>query len=970
MICRAVSYSKVMLELINVKKTFKTKGGEVHALGGISVRFPQKGLVFVLGRSGSGKSTLLNIIGGLDAPDEGEIKICGKSVRDFSPTDFDSYRNSHVGFVFQDYNVLDEFDISENVLLASELQGKTVDKERVAAILRDVGLDGFEKRKPSTLSGGQKQRVAIARSLIKDPRIILADEPSGALDSETGNQIFSVFKKLSKKRLVIIVSHDRVSAEKYGDRIIELEDGKIINDVSIKRDSSEGTILCDENSRKDFLFFDKNISPVSVKDIKDFLDNTDGECVILKGRELVGHVKEIVSSRNDIRVFENTSESEIETVCDPPDFVRAKLPFRKAFRIGVSALKTKPVRLFLTVILSVAAFIAFGLFSTIMLYDEEQVLCKSFINSDHDNIALKKAYKAVVSYESWGNPTSYEEEREALFTQNEVNALGGKNAVGAFRWQVRAENICVADTENYYSGDIEKAAYVPEDSSLRKTVIIGKYPQKPDEICISGYLADVIVNAEVYQMAADGLSNKLQADTTNGVIGTELLLDGRPFTVCGIFDSGKIPSKYEELKRSKETTALYYNFRSYMSESLHRVVFVSSDFACKLKEKLLEEHTSAAGFFDTVSDGYYLTNEPDFAVDNESGEKWYGYTDKFSVYGENESQRTVCLFGGDLQERDIVVPLKFFSELCDRISLPGQQADKIAELRQVLKKINLSVNDDHSTNKELMAYVKNLVISIGENVFEIQMYKEFFDAEAGKNVLDNLGKFRIRGFYLEEDSGVYCSQGFYSGLTVSFTAHNVSTNYIPEENAFYQYIVMPKPTSMQEMSSVLKNIDTADGKTDIIYGIESEIYDNVKSVNKTVKSFSVAFVYVGLVFMAFSVLQLLNFITASVSAKKKEIGILRAIGARKADVFNIFMAESAVIAGICLFLACVGTLICTEVLNAALGSRFGLAATVFVFGPVPTLLMAGIAVFVALAGTFFPVYIYALKNPVDIIRSS
>ena len=222
-----------MLEIKNLCKTYKTKGGVVvKALDDVSIKFPETGMVFLLGKSGSGKSTLLNVTGGLDTPDSGEIIIKGRNSKTFSGADFDSYRNTFIGFIFQEYNILNEFNIEQNISLALQLQGKKNDKEAVDNILKQVDLQGYGKRKPNTLSGGQKQRIAIARALIKNPEIIMADEPTGALDSNTGKQVFDTLKKLSESKLVIIVSHDRDFAEIYGDRIIELADGKVIRDVT------------------------------------------------------------------------------------------------------------------------------------------------------------------------------------------------------------------------------------------------------------------------------------------------------------------------------------------------------------------------------------------------------------------------------------------------------------------------------------------------------------------------------------------------------------------------------------------------------------------------------------------------------------------------------------------------------------------------------------------------------------------
>ena len=222
-----------MLEVKNLTKVYKTKGGaDVNALDGVTMRFPETGMVFLLGKSGSGKSTLLNVCGGLDSPTSGEIIVKGRSSKNFSQSDFDSYRNTFIGFIFQEYNILNEFSVEDNIALALELQGKPKDKKAIAELLEEVDLTGYAKRKPNTLSGGQKQRIAIARALVKQPEIIMADEPTGALDSATGKQVFDTLKKLSKTKLIVVVSHDRDFAEQYGDRIIELKDGKIISDIT------------------------------------------------------------------------------------------------------------------------------------------------------------------------------------------------------------------------------------------------------------------------------------------------------------------------------------------------------------------------------------------------------------------------------------------------------------------------------------------------------------------------------------------------------------------------------------------------------------------------------------------------------------------------------------------------------------------------------------------------------------------
>jgi len=221
-----------VIELKNITKVYnEKKDNELKALKGVNLTLGENGLTFIIGKSGSGKSTLLNVLGGLDGYTSGEIIINGKSTKEFKEKDWDAYRNTFMGFVFQEYNLLDSYNIADNVKLSLELQGKKVTDQEVEKILNKVGLNDIQKRKPNELSGGQKQRVAIARTLIKNPDILLCDEPTGNLDSETSKQIFELLKEISKEKLVVIVSHDLDAANRYGDRIVKIADGEIVEDT-------------------------------------------------------------------------------------------------------------------------------------------------------------------------------------------------------------------------------------------------------------------------------------------------------------------------------------------------------------------------------------------------------------------------------------------------------------------------------------------------------------------------------------------------------------------------------------------------------------------------------------------------------------------------------------------------------------------------------------------------------------------
>ena len=224
-----------MLRLINIKKNYIMKYQDpVRALRGISVNFRRNEFVAILGPSGCGKTTLLNIIGGLDRYSEGDLVIKNKSTKNYNDRDWDTYRNHSVGFVFQAYNLIGHQSVCKNVELALTIAGisKKERRERAYAALEKVGLKGMEKKKPNQLSGGQMQRVAIARALVNNPEILLADEPTGALDSETSVQIMDLLKEVAQDRLVVMVTHNPDLAEKYATRIVNMFDGVITGDTN------------------------------------------------------------------------------------------------------------------------------------------------------------------------------------------------------------------------------------------------------------------------------------------------------------------------------------------------------------------------------------------------------------------------------------------------------------------------------------------------------------------------------------------------------------------------------------------------------------------------------------------------------------------------------------------------------------------------------------------------------------------
>ncbi len=245
-----------MLKLKNIKKNYVTSNEVVKALKGINIEFRKSEFVAILGPSGCGKTTLLNIIGGLDKYTSGDLVIDDVSTKKYKDRDWDTYRNHRIGFVFQNYNLITHQSVLANVELALTLSGvdKKNRRKKAIQVLEKVGLKDQIHKKPNQLSGGQMQRVAIARALVNDPDIILADEPTGALDTKTSVQIMEILKDISKDKLIIMVTHNPDLAEKYATRIINLLDGEITNDTkpyNSKNDIKDGV----DNNKKTSMSF-------------------------------------------------------------------------------------------------------------------------------------------------------------------------------------------------------------------------------------------------------------------------------------------------------------------------------------------------------------------------------------------------------------------------------------------------------------------------------------------------------------------------------------------------------------------------------------------------------------------------------------------------------------------------------------------------------------------------------------------
>ncbi len=357
-----------MIKVQDLTKIYKSKNrGQCVALDHISFTLPDNGMVFVLGKSGSGKSTLLNLLGGLDEFEDGEIFFEEERLSYFTQQDFYDYRCRHIGFVFQDFHLLEELTIEENIALVLDLESAE-HGDLITNALKKVNMEQYAARYPRELSGGQKQRIAMARAIVKDPEVILCDEPTGNLDAENSRQILELLKEFSKTKLVIIVSHNLHDAETYSDRILELLDGKImrdearregyVNDFSI----SEGTLLLPYNKTLSEEQIDNLVSGIRSGEVEKVVQNDDGFYPV---------------GEMEFRGRKYTRRS-------------FGMSFKNTMRLTRVMMRNQYMRFFLTALTATLIVSCFAVFQSFLNYDVNTTLSNAMIDNGFAVMAYQK----------------------------------------------------------------------------------------------------------------------------------------------------------------------------------------------------------------------------------------------------------------------------------------------------------------------------------------------------------------------------------------------------------------------------------------------------------------------------------------------------------------------------------------------------------------------------------------------------
>ncbi len=1003
-----------MIEVIHLRKSYRPKRGvPVTAVDDVSIRFPQTGMVFLLGRSGSGKSTLLNLLGGLDRYDSGDIRINGVSTKEYSQADFDSYRNASVGFIFQEYNILPEFTVGANIALAIELQGRKATSEEIERILRQVDLVGYGDRRPNELSGGQSQRVAIARALVKNPKIILADEPTGALDSATGKQVFDTLKRLSETKLVVIVSHDREYSEQYADRIIELADGRVISDVEKKNTerTEESTPVFSDGSYRvpgEYRLTEEDLAAVN-----EYLASEDRKSLLIR--------VDSAMSRN--YHFETTEQPEILGTGEV-NRIRSHLPLARAARIAVGTLSHKKVRLVFTVLMSVIAFVLFGCVATLIGYRYEDSVTKVFREEGVKSVYIQKQTKYIFS--SDGDESDWIEQFN--FTAAELDQLreladgkvyplrciagltveapdgegGSPNGDG----NNPVDMLNFSDSAEFFEIDEEILA------QLGCKLETGSLPDgSKDEIAISKIMYEMCRNRA---LLGGGKIPKMSE-----MIGSTVRMsNGRELVITGIIDTGLDYMRY--------FTALVeavneFSDRTIISVAMIKALVMMSDFQYDIASNLAGKNLVGRGFVDRQPEGEFVYRG------SVRGKEYYNYDFSTSLFGDiadidrypntdihpgtpedSEEFPTAglseveCYFS--CSQMRVFLAEHITTDILEDLGINAavqveyERLKKKAEERRKKEAEEAGESADATLSQAMKAAQDQ---DGNENTGKMTKREEALEQEYYETAIRSVLRsatpeqivtlaeryLSVRPMYLYYDNTQ--SRTYYEEnrvlLKVLGIVNDVSDDSVTERLPYYGVLFIHEKDMPDFGITKAKNVTGAmlvlpesdDALRDIVrycnegngtdrYQIVTKFNTELSVVDEMMETIKKVLLYMGAFFACFAMILFASFITSSIANKKHDVGILRAIGSKGNDVFRIFGSESCMIAFLCFLISAVLTGLLTSLGNRVILGT--LHVSILNFGPVQVLLIFAIAFGTALIASFLPVLFFSRKRPIDVIR--
>lgn len=927
-----------MLELKNIVKTYETGDLKQDALRSVSISFRENEFVSILGQSGSGKTTMLNIIGGLDRYTSGDLIINGVSTKKYKDADWDFYRNNSIGFVFQSYNLIPHQSVLANVELALTLAGvsKKERKQRAIAVLKKVGLGDHMHKKPNQMSGGQMQRVAIARALINNPDILLADEPTGALDSETSIQIMELLKEIAKDKLVIMVTHNPELAEKYSTRIVKLLDGRITSD-SNPYTSNEVPAVQQKRKKISMSFFTAlslSFNNLRTKKGRTLLTSFAGSIGIIG-------IALILALSTGMSTY--ISDVQKDTMASYPLTISAE-----------------------TIDLSGVLGQRREMISERSGTDSKDVEEPSGIYADYADIAFREEMASSIIENNLTEFKKYLDDPDS-----EIQQYLGENGV-------------------IYTYDVKFSVYSYDADGM-----LVNSDTDADDVYSAGNGSD---NTGGIRSRAGIMSAALGSVSSSGAENfSELMAGANNETVSQVVtDSydvlyGNWPENYDEV-------VLVLNENNGISAgTLYQLGLITAEQYENAVEKMESgEETDEIrfGYEDVCGHTFYLVPACDHYVENEDGTFTYLGDDTLEEEQLLENAVELKIAGivrpvEDAENAAISTAVAYTSKLTDYVIARTNESAVITAQEakpeiNVLTGMDFEAPDDDTKAADAKEYIETLGVSDKASLYKMVMYYNTQNAEESENAQGNNPAENSAGSMSMDENTMAAALDQWlakdpdKDILITFYDEYIAGSTYEENMEAFGKVSYDAPASI---SIYADSFEAKDAIAECIINYNETVSDDaqitytdyVALLTSSITMIIDGISYVLIAFVAISLVVsciMIGIIThISVMERTKEIGILRALGASKRNISQVFNAETFII-GCCAGLLGIGvSLLLLFPINSIIERVSGISGITAQIPVASAVILIAISIVITLIGGLLPAKKAAKKDPVIALRT-
>ncbi len=924
-----------MLELKSIVKIYKTGDFVQTALNKVSLCFRENEFVSILGQSGSGKTTMLNIIGGLDRYDDGDLVINGVSTKQYKDSDWDSYRNHKIGFVFQSYNLIPHQSILSNVELALTLSGvsKKQRRQKAVSMLEKVGLANQLHKRPNQLSGGQMQRVAIARALVNDPDILLADEPTGALDSETSLQIMELLKGIAEDRLVIMVTHNPELAKQYSTRIISLKDGKIIGDTDpVGQDeiSKAGVESAQPAAADKFKATEKSEGTEKLKTAEKSETSENSETI--EKAENTERPKDSEKSKNAQKPAENAKKQKGQ---------KTSMSFFTALSLSLNNLMTKKGRTFMTSfagsigIIGIALILSLSSGARAYIDKTERETLSSYpLSVDKQSIDYSSMMSNFVREEQ---PEGTDKAYTQSFLYDQIKNINSSSHIN----DLKSFKAYVEQHESDISGAVSDIRYKYSTELYVYNCSDELNPVKANPNTLT---ADLNMN-DYLSSKADSMSSKYMSANDSDLF-TELFTDKELQQSYYELLDGKMPENKNEAvlildKNNRISDYSLYTLGILDREGLKDLMKSDDgeepDYSDYEYSELLgiSFKVAAAGDLYEEQDGIFT----DIKDDSEKLSKKLKDAESLTIVGiakyTDDASKVGSFIGG---------MVGYLPELSDYI-MDKNNNTAVLKAQQDNPDTDVLTGNKFKTAEEIESEIENFDISTVP-----PQYQMMFANLSGENL-----KSAIRSYVKMTSSTATYDE--------NLEALGYATLDDPSGVEFYCSDFEGKDKIVQFIKDYNASVDEQKSITYTDYvGL---MMSSVTTIINAISYILIAFVAISLVVSSIMI-GIITYI--SVLERTKEIGILRSIGASKKDISRVFNAETMIVGFVAGIIGILVTLLLNVPINLIVEHLTDIAG-ISALPPFGGVILVVISVILTLIAGLIPSSVAAKKDPVEALRS-